>query len=906
MNNYIITTKVLVSYSQCHRKAFLLLFGQEEETPHEYISILEHLRISNRARHIEELIGCGKKVQSYSEEYLNEVGYYLTDAVIKTDNLEAYCDILENPSSNYSQYRPVLMTGTHHISKEQRLELFFAGYVLEKMLHSDIRSGNIVDLGARVHKLNLSSGLKLIKPLVDSLNTWITTPPEPPSVMLFKYCPYCQFFNSCKSVAEKNNELSLLDKLTPKLVKKYHAKGIFTLTHLSFLFKPRRNRKSKKKPKVTYKPELQALAIRTGKIYLQEIPELAQHQTELFLDIEGLPDWGFHYLIGLLICNDQDSSYHFFWAATPHDEESIYRQFLAKIEAYPEAPIYHYGSYESKALGQLATRYQSNNRFLKKRLVNLSTYIYGRIYFPTKSNRLKELGNLIGASWTSQDASGLQSLVWRYRWEETRDESYNKLLIQYNQEDCQAVKLLADEIRKIREIADSHANIDYVEHPKRQATDIGKEIHNQFQTILKLAHTDYDVKKISFQSDAISEKRKRGAQKGHPGYRRATPEAQETTFWSPRKVCPDCGGELILSNKFAERIITDLVFTESGCSRKIIKLKGPKSYCPKCNKFYSPENLRGSSAFGDGFHSWIIYQRFSLRLPYESIIQSLEEQFREKISPGGITQIIRRFAVFYSETDKLLLQRILLSPFIHVDETKVNVQGIEYYVWVLTDAQHVILKMTETREVTLVVELLKGYKGVLVSDFYGGYDSLECHQQKCLVHLIRDLNEDLWKFPFDAEYQEFLSEVKALIVPIIEAVYKHGLNQAFLNGFQLQVESFYEKMILDRTYCSEIVQKYQKRFKRYRESLFTFLNRDGIPWNNNMAERALRHLVVQENISKTFYKSLFPQHLLLLGIMQTCRFQRKSFLKFLLSGEKDVDGFKEDKGVVENQGLPNL
>jgi hypothetical protein len=172
---------------------------------------------------------------------------------------------------------------------------------------------------------------------------------------------------------------------------------------------------------------------------------------------------------------------------------------------------------------------------------------------------------------------------------------------------------------------------------------------------------------------------------------------------------------------------------------------------------------------------------------------------------------------------------------------------------------------------------------------------LGCQQQKCLVHLIRDLNDDLWKSPFDGEYQEFMVEVRALIVPIIEAVHRYGLCQAHLGCFKAQVESFYERVILDKTYHSETTLRYQKRLKRYRMSLFTFLDHDGIPWNNNMAERALRHLVVQENISKTFYKSVFPQHLLLLGIMQTCRFRKLSFLRFLVSGEKDPVVFGDNE-----------
>ena len=40
-----------------------------------------------------------------------------------------------------------------------------------------------------------------------------------------------------------------------------------------------------------------------------------------------------------------------------------------------------------------------------------------------------------------------------------------------------------------------------------------------------------------------------------------------------------------------------------------------------------------------------------------------------------------------------------------------------------------------------------------------------------------------------------------------------------------------------------------------------------------------------------------PQYLLLLAISQTCRFQGKSFLKFLLSKETDVDSFRRTRPV---------
>ena len=58
------------------------------------------------------------------------------------------------------------------------------------------------------------------------------------------------------------------------------------------------------------------------------------------------------------------------------------------------------------------------------------------------------------------------------------------------------------------------------------------------------------------------------------------------------------------------------------------------------------------------------------------------------------------------------------------------------------------------------------------SDFYPGYDGFECRQQKCLAHLIRDLNDDLWSSPFDAEFEKFVLSARDLLVPMIEAV--HG------------------------------------------------------------------------------------------------------------------------------------
>ncbi|MCK7577039.1 MAG: transposase [Chromatiales bacterium] len=149
----------------------------------------------------------------------------------------------------------------------------------------------------------------------------------------------------------------------------------------------------------------------------------------------------------------------------------------------------------------------------------------------------------------------------------------------------------------------------------------------------------------------------------------------------------------------------------------------------------------------------------------------------------------------------------------------------------------------------------------------------------------------------------FVLQVKNLIVLIIQSIQVNGSKKKHLEKFKIMVEKFYEDNINTRNYNFEVTNKYQKRFERYKNSLFTFLEEDDIPWNNNMAERAIRHLAVQRKISGTFYDSLISQYLLLLGIGQSCRFQDKSFLKFLLSEEKDVDLFKTPEIIKHTKAI---
>ncbi|MCY7282635.1 MAG: TM0106 family RecB-like putative nuclease, partial [Cyanobacteria bacterium CAN_BIN43] len=521
-----ITSEIVVAYAQCPRKAYLLLHSDEVSKSNEYVAILKHKKSISQNSYLDNLRRQYADVRPYNDGNLRSGSSFLINGILQSKACEAACGILTKvllPSLlGEHSYEPTIFVGTHQINGDQKLELAFIGYILGQIQGKLPAIGKIISLGLKSHEVRLESGYKLLTSILQELQELIQAKfPISPPLILNKHCPYCQFQNLCRTQAEKEDNLSLLDRVSAKVLQNYEKKGIFTVKQLSYLYKPRRrNKRAKKAPLRLHKLELQALAIRTNKIYLHEIPQLTRKPIELFLDIEGIPDQQYEYLIGLLVCDETNSCKHYsFWADTPEDEAQIWQQFIEMVNQYTDAPIYHYGDYEVRAIARLAKRYESDVDVegIKNRLVNVNTYIYGKVYFPVYSNGLKAIGKFIGATWTSPEASGLQSIVWRYHWADTQDIKFKDLLLAYNHEDCQALKLLTDRLSEIKDFADTLSEVDFADQPKQVANEVGTELHNQFDTILKIAHADYDKKKISLRQSKVGDetKEKRGGRKGH-------------------------------------------------------------------------------------------------------------------------------------------------------------------------------------------------------------------------------------------------------------------------------------------------------------------------------------------------------------------------------------------------------
>jgi hypothetical protein len=274
--------------------------------------------------------------------------------------------------------------------------------------------------------------------------------------------------------------------------------------------------------------------------------------------------------------------------------------------------------------------------------------------------------------------------------------------------------------------------------------------------------------------------------------------------------------------------------------RRVIEYQSSVHQCIKCRHCFVPDQFQRLDTYHQGLKSWAMYQHVAHRLSLRTIQAMFKEFFGLPVSPSDIHTIKHSMANDYRPTYQALLQKLLSGPLLHVDETEVQLRTSKGFVWVFTSLEEVVFMYKPTREGDFLREMLTDFHGVLVSDFYTAYDSIECPQQKCLIHLMRDINQELLNNPYDEELQSISRPFGALLRAVVETIDEHGLKRRYLIKHKRDVESFFGSLS-EQTFRSEAAEHLQHRLTRYRNKLFTFIDYDGVPWNNNNAENAIKH-----------------------------------------------------------------
>ena len=340
------------------------------------------------------------------------------------------------------------------------------------------------------------------------------------------------------------------------------------------------------------------------------------------------------------------------------------------------------------------------------------------------------------------------------------------------------------------------------------------------------------------------------------------------------------------------KLVYDLKFTSTGVKRWVIRYITERTQCLQCRQSFFSESYPTYRRIGHALESWAVYQHVALRQSLVDISSSIEDIFGYCYSSRIGYRAQTRLAEVYRVTVDRMLEQLRSGMLIHADETKVKVKRVMLgYVWAFTGTEIVVYLYHPTREGTFLKETLGDFAGVLVSDFYSAYDSVACHQQKCHLHLMRDINDDLLQHPFDEELKELARRYTLTLKPMVETIDKHGLQTKFLSKHKRDAEAFLD-WSGKREVTSEVAQGYKSRIEKYGERLFTFLDYDGVPWNNNNAENAIKLVASRRRLFGTSVSEAgLKDYLVFLSIYQTLRRKGISLLRFLLSGETDLEKF---------------
>jgi predicted RecB family nuclease len=910
-----ITREVLESYLNCKTKGRLKLAG-EPGTQSDYEAMITVASQVSREAALARLVvrfseGDASRGVSVTAATLKQRAPLLVDATFEDDGMSIRFDALKRASGPSKlgdyHYLPVLHNNGDKVRRPQKLLLAGFGLVLAQVQGLRPTMG-LVARGSdgRLGKVCLDAKLYREAELILAEVRQFQEKGEPPRLTLNGHCQVCEFRQRCRKKAEEADDISLLGSVGEKELKRYHRKGIYTLTQLSCTFRPRKKRKRVKRQVSGRYAALQALAIREKKVHVYGTPDLPRKPVQVFFNAEGNEDGSFAYLLGVLVVDGEAQRMHSYWADSPDAEVQAFDAFLDLLKGYEDFSLFHYGSYEKtllKRMRKVVERKDLVDRAVDK-TVNVLSAIHASIYFPTYSNGLKEVGRYLGCTWTDENASGLQSLVWRTRWELSREQCWKEKLLAYNAEDCVSLRKVTEFVQAVGEAAlrrgegseatqggPAVAWADEVMAPSKphQWCRVKFAIED-FDHVNRCAWFDYQREKVFLRTSKVV----RTACLRHRKRRKRAklPVNREVEIKSD--VCPYCqGNRLTRHSKSRSKLAYDLKFTAGGIRRQVVRCTAIRYICENCKRTFLPQRYKRRDKYLHGLKSWAMYQLVVYRLSLNQLVAMFEDCFGLRVSYDDVVMIKALMARRYRETLKRILTKIVTGGLVHVDETKIDLRQGKGYVWVLTSMEDVVYLYKPSRETGFLQDLLRDFKGVLVCDFYPGYESLSCEQQACLVHLIRDMNDDLMSNPFDEEFKALVGEFGKLLRSIVDTIDRYGLKKLYLHKHKVEVARFFNGLTA-RVYRSELAKGYQKRFAKNEGRLFTFLDHDGVPWNNNAAEHAIKAFAFFRQVyDGQMTEEGLSECLVLLSVQQTCKYRDVSFLKFLLSREEDVGAFCE-------------
>jgi transposase len=361
-------------------------------------------------------------------------------------------------------------------------------------------------------------------------------------------------------------------------------------------------------------------------------------------------------------------------------------------------------------------------------------------------------------------------------------------------------------------------------------------------------------------NNQAAEPKKPGPPMNHRPNNRPVPKQIHRIVRLSLDECPDCGGVLSAPVRTRKRYVEDIRPPEPMNTEYHV----PYYWCTHCGKQVSPKpaGVVPRCRFGMRLMLLVTFLRYGMLLPLNKIAKELEVVYGIGISEGCLVDSMTRFRECLGPEFAGIREDVKRLALSHMDWTGWRKGGKTVWLWDFIGEKVSLLLIREGRGKGVIYEALgEDYAGISVSDCMPTARYLPWRQQKCWVHFLRYTRN------LDSEQGKLLH---ARLKNIYETA-KSGKSSA---EDLLGMTDGLKAIGLTEKRCLSML----KRLDKYRDSLFTFIERPGVPDNNNAAERGLRRSVVMRKITGGNRSDKGARnHEVIMSVMQTWEKQGLDF-----------------------------
>jgi transposase len=351
-------------------------------------------------------------------------------------------------------------------------------------------------------------------------------------------------------------------------------------------------------------------------------------------------------------------------------------------------------------------------------------------------------------------------------------------------------------------------------------------------------------------------KRKRGGQPGHPKHERALfpPEQVSSFFEHLIHACPGCGGRLSPSSELA-RIVQQVDMGQVPLT--VEQHTSPEYWCGHCEKAYRaamPGTVEKGGLLGPRLTVLVAYLKGVCHASYSTIRKFLRDVVAITISRGQLAKVIAKVSEALDGPYQELLEALPGQAVLNVDETGHKDQGNRMWTWCFRAELYTLFKIDPKRSADVLIEVLgKEFDGVLGCDCFSAYrrymGEFDVRVQFCLAHLIRDV-KFLTTLPdfADVLYGERL---RLSLKSLFEVIHRREQLPADVFTRRLQeARDLLLRLAQEHAPATRHGQNLARRLARHGMAYFTFLTTPGVEPTNNLAEQAIRFVVLDRVVTQ--------------------------------------------------------